>query len=165
MESRALGILIEVLYEKNYAVPKIIYNNEIIPVADVKKIEQFGLYNSNFDSDLFFADIKRKIIYNIDFKYSNSPTSLKSMWEKSKNKIPGYIEKLRERQKVIENNPQKVKEILEINDLSGFSYKSGLCTVRPDYYCYVKSNEWKDVYYTNWFRFMENLNKGNELLS
>lgn len=164
MESYMLGALIELVHEKGYIVPKINYNNSMIPVADVKKIKEFGLNNIDFDSDLFFADPKRKIIYNIDFKYSNSPVSLKLTWMKGENRIPDFIDNLRKRQNVIENNLQKVKEILKIDNISEFSFKSALCMVRSNYYCYVNSNQWNDVYYTNWFKLIENLNNGNEIL-
>lgn len=163
MESYALGVLIERLDENGYVVPKINYNNEIIPVADVKKIKEFELNKIDFDSDLFFADIKRKIIYNIDFKYSNAIVSLKLTWEKGGKRIPKYIDNLRKRQSVIVNNLEKVKEILKIENISEFSFKSALCMSRSNYYCYVKSKEWENVYYTNWFEIIENLNKGKEL--
>lgn len=164
MESYALGVIIELLLEYGYRVPKTNYKNEIIPIADVKKHNEFGLNKIDFDSDLFFADLKRKIIYNIDFKYSNSIVSFEFALKKAKNKIPKYINNLKERENVIVSNLEKVREILNIEDISEFSFKSALCMIRPNYYCYSNSKLWHDVYYTNWFRVIENLENKKELL-
>ena len=164
-ERKALYVLVEMLYEKGYVFPMLRINDTKIPVADIQKIEEFNLQKSKFDSDLFFADPKRKIVYNLDLKYINSFPSIKTTCIKGKVKILSYLGKLKAKHEFICNDLSRYLEILDINDMQDYILVSCLCTVRPNYYCYSNHDLFENIKYTNAHRIIYNLMKDKEILS
>ena len=149
---------------KGYIVP---FNENSIPMAEIKSIlnsNGINILNKSKDKtygdiDVLAADIKKKIIYNIEIKCNKPMIDLcrikPGKKEEQVNKMKKRLEKAIIREKILKENQEAVLRFLNIDNLNSdnFEFKTIVISTKVDPFL-KEATKLLNIEYEDWSNFI-----------